>query len=283
MLGAMARRAAQPDVFGYLDYRAFLRDTYTVRKAEGRGFSYRAFSKRAGLASPNHLKRVIDGERSLTPAMAVRYATALGLAGDQSSGFLDLVALGEAETDAERNAAYERLQSSRGYRKAQKLELAHAAYHATWYVPAVRELVGATGFRPDPAWIARHLLPAITVAEAAKALETLLELGLVERTPEGGLRQTDAVVTTGPETRGLHVRNYHRALLERAAAAMEIVPNTERDISSLTFTADDETLGEVKRRIQAFRRDLIAYVTERPGARVVQLNLQLFPLSHSGE
>ena len=279
----MVRRAAQPDVFAYLDYRAFLRDTYAVRKAEGRGFSYRAFSKRADLRSPNHLKRVIDGERSLTPAMAVRYAAALGLTGDQSSGFLDLVALGESGTDAERNAAYERLQSSRGYRKAQKLEVAQAAYHGSWYVPAVRELVGAVGSRPDPAWIARTLMPPISVADATRALETLLALGLLERTPDGGLRQTDALVTTGPETRGLHVRNYHRALLERAAAAMELVPAPERDISSLTFTADDETIGEVKRRIQAFRRDLIAYLTEHPGRRVVQLNLQLFPLSQSGE
>jgi uncharacterized protein (TIGR02147 family) len=279
----MGPRAQRPDVFGYLDYRTFLRDTYAARKAEGRGFSYRAFSKRAGLNSPNHLKRVIDGERSLTPTMAVRYAEALGLTGEQGTAFLDLVALGEAETDAERNAAYERIQSSRGYRKAQRLEVAHAAYHASWYVPAIRELVGASGFEPDPSWIARRLLPPIPVAEAARALETLLALGLVERTSEGGLRQTDAVVTTGPETRGLHVRNYHRALLERAAAAMELVPAPERDISSLTFTADEEVMSEVKRRVQAFRRDLIAYVSERPGPRVVQLNLQLFPLTLPGE
>ena len=279
----MARRAAQPDVFGYLDYRAFLRDTYTARKAEGRGFSYRAFSRRAGLRSPNHLKRVIDGERSLSPEMATRYAGALGLQGEQATGFLDLVAFGEARSDAERNAAYERLQSRRRYRKAQRLDVAHAAYHGHWFVPAIRELVCADGFEPDPASIARRLLPPISVAEAARALDTLLELGLVERTDDGGLRQTDNVVTTGPETRGLHVRNYHRAMLERAAAAMELVPAPERDISSLTFTADDETLEEIKGRIQAFRRELIALVSERTGERVVQLNLQLFPLSRSGD
>lgn len=279
----MARRAAQPDVFGYLDYRAFLRDTYTVRKAEGRGFSYRAFSRRAGLRSPNHLKRVIDGERSLSPEMATRYASALGLQGEQATGFLDLVAFGEARTDAERNAAYERLQSRRRYRKAQRLDVAHAAYHGHWYVPAIRELVGADGFEPDPTSIARRLLPPITAAEAARALDTLLELGLVEHTEDGGLRQTDKVVTTGAETRGLHVRNYHRAMLERAAAAMEVVPAPQRDISSLTFTADDDTLDEIKGRIQAFRRELIALVSERTGERVVQLNLQLFPLSRSGD
>lgn len=278
-LGGMPKRVPRPDVFSYLDYRAFLRDTYNARKAEGRGFSFRAFSMRAGLASPNHLKRVIDGERGLSPAMAARYATALGLEGDEGSAFLDLVALGEATTDAERNAAFERLQASRGYRRAQRLELAHAAYHSTWYLPAIREMVAVEGFRADPAWIARRLLPPITTSEAAKAVDLLLELGLLRRTESGGLEAVDIVLTTGPETRGLHFRNYHRAGLDRAAAAMELVPAAQRDLSSLTFTADDETMFEVKRRIQAFRRELIALLSESRGTRVVQLGIQLFPLS----
>src|SRR5688572_29452348 len=57
------RRSDRPDLYGYLDHRVYLRDEYAARKAEKRGFSFRAFSRRAGLQSPNHLKRVIDGER----------------------------------------------------------------------------------------------------------------------------------------------------------------------------------------------------------------------------
>jgi uncharacterized protein (TIGR02147 family) len=53
------------DVYRYLDYRAFLRDFYEAKKAKSRTFSYRAFSKRAGVASPNYLKLVIEGQRSL--------------------------------------------------------------------------------------------------------------------------------------------------------------------------------------------------------------------------
>lgn len=277
----MARRVSnRPDVYAYLDYRAYLQDEYTARKGENRGFSFRAFSRRAGLQSPNHLKRVIDGERSLNPPMALRYARALDLDPEQTAYFCDLVAFSQATTDAERNAAYEHIRSSRGYRKAQRIDVAHAAYTATWYLPAVRELVRVEGFDPDPGWIARHLTPPISANEAARAVDTLLDLGLLRRTGDGGLEQAEAVVTTGPETRGLHVRNYHRAMLERAAASMELVAAPQRDISSLTFSADEAVLHEVKQRIQTFRKDLMAFVEERgPGTRVVQLNLQLFPLS----
>lgn len=52
-----------PDVFEYLDYRAFLRDYYAERK-QSRGLSFRSFSKRAGLGSPNYLKLVMEGARS---------------------------------------------------------------------------------------------------------------------------------------------------------------------------------------------------------------------------
>lgn len=277
------KRPARPDVFAYLDYRAYLRDTYTARKAENRGFSFRAFSLRAGLASPNHLKRVIDGERGLNAAMAERYAAALQLPAEEREAFLELVAFGEASTDAERNAALERLQANRGYRKAQRLQLAHAAYHSTWYLPAIREMVAVQEFRPDPAWIARRLLPPIQPAEAEKAIAILLDLGLLTRTAEGGLAAVDTVLTTGPEVRGLHFRNYHRALLERAAAAMELVPAPQRDISALTFTADDAMLLDVKHRIQAFRRELIALLSSSHGTRVVQLDIQLFPLSIAEE
>ena len=279
----MPKRPPRPDVFTYLDYRAYLRDTYTVRKAEHRGFSFRAFSLRAGLASPNHLKRVIDGERGLNRPMAERYAAALQLLADEREAFLELVAFGEASTDAERNAALERLQAQRGYRHAQRLQVAQAAYHSTWYLPAIRAMVAVEGFRPDPAWIARRLLPPIQTAEAERAIATLLELGLLTRTADGGLAAVDAVLTTGPETRGLHVRNYHRALLERAAAAIELVPAPQRDISALTFTADDPTLTDVKQRVQAFRRELIALLAKSRGTRVFQLDIQLFPLSLAEE
>lgn len=66
------KKGSPVEVYGYLDYRAFLADLYTAKKA--RGFSYRSFSRRAGLSSPNYLKLVIDGQRNLSAKMAERFA-----------------------------------------------------------------------------------------------------------------------------------------------------------------------------------------------------------------
>jgi uncharacterized protein (TIGR02147 family) len=70
---------ASVHVFEYLDYRALLRDLFAAKKASARGFSHRAFSRRAGLRSSNYLTLVTKGARNLTPQMAFRFAQGFGL------------------------------------------------------------------------------------------------------------------------------------------------------------------------------------------------------------
>ena len=278
----MSRRSAI-DVYAFRDHRALLRAYYEAKKAEGKGFSYRAFSRRIGVSSPNHLKRVIEGERNLPPETASKYAAAMGLEDEAAQYFLDLVAFGQAKTATERSHHYERLRGARGYKRAQKLDLQHAAYHKHWYIPAIREMAGGEDFRAEPRWVASRLLPPITVREATAALRTLTSLGLLAER-DGRLVQADAVLTTGAETRGVHIANYHRAMLERASASIDLVPAAERDLSAVTFTVPADHVSALKERISAFRRELLAEFDQTgPGARVLQLNLQLFPLTIASE
>lgn len=275
-------RSSPVDVYQYLDYRAFLRDYYAKKKELTRGFSYRAFSRRAGLASPNYLKLVMDGARSLSPPMALRFAAACGLDDHASQYFTHLVAFNQAETTAERDEHYARLTGFQRYRQAHKLDLAHAAYYGEWYMPAIRELAASKSFREDPSWIAEQLIPPITPVEAARALDTLVELGLLVRDERGRLVQADALLTTGPETRGLHIARFHRAMTARAIESIDLVPAAERDISSLTLCLGKGGLRTFKERIQRVRRELLELsALEEAPEQVVQINFQLFPLSRA--
>ncbi|MDD9946980.1 MAG: TIGR02147 family protein [Myxococcales bacterium] len=274
----MARRRAVIDVFRYLDYRVFLADHYRARKA--RGFSYRRFSSAAGVSSPSYLKLVIEGQRNLTAAMAERFATACRLEGDAASYFQELVRFNQATDDQERSETYRRLSGFQRYRRAQKLELAHAAYHANWFMPAIRELVASPDFREDPAWIGKRLSPAVPARQVARALKILLDLGLLTRNDHGRLTQASAVVSTGGQTASLHIGNYHRGMLERASEAIELAPKERRDISSLTLRVRESAIGELKQRLARFRRELLDFEEgEVDGDQVVQVNLQLFPLT----
>ena len=271
-------------VYRYLDYRAFLRDAYRDRKQHQRGFSYRWFSRRAGLSSPNFLKLVIDGKRNLTVASARRFAAAFDLNVTETAFFCDLVAFNQARSPAEKNEYYERIRASRRHREVRALDHHEFDYFSRWYYPAVRELVACKGFRDDPAWIARRLVPPITPAQARHALELLTKLGLLRRDADGTLRQGEMLVSTGPEVRSLAVGNFHRQMMERAAASIELVAREERDISGLTVALSDEACRRFKQRIVELRAELLQLsAAETEATRVVQLNFQLFPLATTEE
>jgi uncharacterized protein (TIGR02147 family) len=270
----------RPDVFAYLDYRTYLRDYYTFGRSR-RSLSYRGLARRAQIRSPSFLKRVMEGERNLQEETAGRVAKACGLAADSSDYFVALVLFNQAQGADQRAAAYRRVQRFARYRKLHALDVARDRYHSDWYLPAIRELVASPHFVEDALWIARALRPRIRPAQAQRALLTLETLGLLKRDESGRLVQADEVVTTGPETANVHMVEYHRTMIGRASAAIQDFPREERDISSLTLCLDAEGLARLKQRLSEVRRELLEEedLSRGPKSQVVQVNLQLFPLS----
>lgn len=266
------------DVFRYRDYREFLRAFYAHKKASG--LSYRGFSRAAGLGAPNYLKLVIEGKRNLSAHTAERFARACRLNVEATEYFKILVAFNQAKRDDERNQLHERLTRFSRFRSAQRLDLAEKEYHKSWYIPAIRELVACPGFREDTGWIAATLMPPVTERQAAQALDVLQQLGLLERDESGRLVQVSRAVSTGQQASGLYIRNYHAEMMDRAVRAMHDIAPEERYVSALTLSASPATAEEVRRRVMELRRELVALCDADPEpAQIIQLNLQLFPLS----
>ena len=70
--------------------------------------------------------------------------------------------------------------------------------------------------------------------------------------------------------------------MKRATESMELIPAAGRDISSLTLCLGPSGIEGLKTRIQAFRRELLEFAEaedDKTREQVVQVNLQLFPLS----
>jgi uncharacterized protein (TIGR02147 family) len=227
----VSRSESQRNVFSYEDYRTYFRDVYEDRKR--RGLSHRGLARRAGLSSPSFLKAVMDGQKNLAPATAKRVATAIGLTGDAAEYFRLLVGHNQTVDASERRTIHVSLGRLRRYQDVQPLADARDSYHRHWYVPAIRELSQSDRFRSDPGWIARMLMPRISVREAKQALTTLERLGLLRRTESGGLRATHPQLATELEPNSDQIADFHRAMITRAAQALSDVPRSERDISSI--------------------------------------------------
>lgn len=274
------RQAHRPNIYEYTDYRSYLRDYYVAEKARRPAFSYRYFARRAGHTSPNFLKLVIEGKRNLGPASITAFARALELDAEEASFFAELVAYGQAKTDADKNKHLTRITAARNYRKAGRIEGQLFEYLSHWYLPAIRELVARTDFVEDPKWIARELVPAITAKKAADGLKVLLNLGLVRRMPDGRLERGDPSWTTGPEPSSKIVEAFHNQMLTLATEGLQKFSADERSVSSLVVCVKAKTVTELKRRLTSFQQELLALCDADEEPEVVyQVGMQLFPLS----
>lgn len=269
----------RPDDFP--DYRAYLRAMTSYLKETRPQFSYRYFSRVAGFSSPNFLKLVAEGQRNLTPASIPKFAKGLGLDDREREAFETLVLLTHAPNDLERNRYYQRLRrGERGKSDMRRVESAQFDVYSSWFVLPIRELLLHPDFQEDPRWIASRLRPRIKPQEAKLALELLENVGLVARGADGKLHPTDTNISTGPRVRSLAVRNFHRAMMQLAADALENVPIDARDITGLTLSLTPAQYQDLRARIERFRREILDVAgTPQPGADIHQLSFQLFPLT----
>jgi len=272
-------RPSSINIFAYTDYRRFLSDWYEDAK-KSRSLSYRAFSKRAGLKSINFLKFVMDGVRNLTEDSIVKFAAGMKLNKQETEFFHNLVLYNQATTHEEKNRRYQDLLRSRKYSQLKPIERDQYEYYATWYHPVVRELIISREFDGTYEWIADHVSPAITPAQAEKSVELLENLGFIERGEDGRWKQCSTLVSTGAELKSHVVHNYHKIVLDLTKRVLDEIATDRRDISTMTLGVRRDRLPELKRLIRNFRQEILKTVSaDTEPEEVVQLNIQLFPLT----
>jgi uncharacterized protein (TIGR02147 family) len=265
------------NVFEYDDFRAFLRDWYDNSKRLNRNFSHRAFAMRAGLNSTNFFMLVMQGKRNLTEESIKKISLGLKLNKQENDFFRNLVFFNQAKSPDDKSFYYRRLLQSRKYRQLKPIEKDRFEYYSKWYHPVVRELVSAKNFDGTPEWIASHISPKVTAAQAARSVELLEKLGFIEKTSEGKWKQASAIVSTGPEVSSVVVHNYHRDMLDLSRQKLDILSAEKRDISAMTLGISKTRFEEIKAKIREFRQEILKTVsTDLEPEDVVQLNIQLF-------
>jgi uncharacterized protein (TIGR02147 family) len=256
---------------------AYLRTVFLERKGKNPSYSTRAFARDIGM-SQALLSLILNGKRPLTVKQAAQVAVLLELDSDDSQDLLEAALFSQAKG---KNA--QKLQERKGTKSAnfKDYELERFKAIQQWWHIAILDLSTTKGFRDDPNWIARRL--NISPIEARDAMERLLELGFLERT-NGKVKKTSAKIYFATKNSELAVRNFHKQMLAKAQAELDKAAEKDfarRDISGITMAIRSDRVAEARRRIQAFQKDLAAYLTEGECDEVFQFNSQLFPLTNS--
>jgi uncharacterized protein (TIGR02147 family) len=275
--GAEAPPPGLPNILDYTDYRKFLADHYRARKAVDPSFSLRVFARKAGFPSHGLLKYLMEGQRNLTQKTLVKILPALDFDREQARYFENLVFFNQAKGLGEQQVYYDRLREASAA-TFRKLEVAQLAVFRAWHYTVIREMLALKGFRADADWIAARLKPRVEAREARAALDTLIEAGLIVR-KAGGYRAAEPDITTGDEVRSFAVKNYHAEMMRLATLALDHAPG-ERDISASTFALRSSDWPRLKKRVQAMRKELREFAARSgEGDRIIQVNLQVFPLT----
>ncbi len=266
--------------FSYLDYRALIRERFADLKRSRRGVTHRSLSQIAGFASPNFLKLVMDGKRNLTPKSLPKVCRAFEITGKEAKFFSHLVAFNQAKDVAAKESAYDKMKALRRDLPLMRVEHSQFEYFDHWYTVAIRELVGLKDFQEDAEWIRSRLKGKVSLPQVRHSLRLLERLDFLRRDPQGRLVPTEATLTTGDEVAGLGIYRYHQGMMQNAGEALQKTDPDHRDISSITVSVDKKNFNAIKRRIQEFRKEVMAMAGQTPEADAVyQMNVQLFPLS----
>jgi len=265
-------------IYTYYDYRRYLGDFYREKKSLNPNYSYRLIAGKVGIDHALIVK-ILRGERHVSSKKVEAFTTLLGLSERQRAYFRLLVAFGKAKSHEDRKLFFEKLLAFSDL-AVKRIDAGQYEFYQRWYYTALRELINIRPFKDDYQWLAETVHPAITVAQAKKAVKLLENLGMIRMKNDGYYELTDGFITTGEQWRSIAIRTFQKESCSLAAQALDSVPPGERDISTVTLSLNEEGLNRIRDSLATLRREVVEVAAScEPVDRVYQINLQLFPVS----
>lgn len=266
------------DIFIYTDYRKFLSEAWTERKAGDPRFSHRFIALRAGFASSAFFSRILTGDVNLTPSGALRLAQVFHL-GTQETRYFELMVLyDQARSHEERMHFLDRIVA---WRKSPvpTIETSQIAFCADWRAVAVLQTLDLIEHRDDHATLGAMMRPRMEAKDVEGILALLEELGLARRNGDGIWQKTQAVLTTG-EAEATAIDIFRQQTMSLGIEAIDRFTREDRSISTLTVTLSKPSFERLRDRLRHLRREVLemARADDQPD-RVLQVNFQIFPLA----
>jgi uncharacterized protein (TIGR02147 family) len=227
---------------------------------------------------------VIDGHRNLTNTSIAKIAKGFKLKKPERDYFENLVYMNQTSEHQEKSHYYKKIIAMKTPKNMKLLESAQYDYFSKWYLPALRELVMLDGKKLTAAEMGKKLSPKVKTKDVEIALKQLEDLGLIHKDADGAWKQTEQIITTGPEVKSLLIANFHHEMIKMASKSIDRYPADQRDISAATLSIAKKNIPELKSKIAEFRKKILKeYACDQAPDQVIQINIQMFPLTKTDE
>jgi uncharacterized protein (TIGR02147 family) len=270
---------AKPDVFGFHDYREFLRALLQYLKQTQR-LSTRKIARQSGVAE-SYISMVVSGGRSLSSDHLEKLAPVLGLERSEIAYLERLIEIDSAENSEARFEALKKIQRFRGYQDSNPTEIETHRYLEHWYHVAIREMSLLPGFQAEPKWIQKALRYKVSLPEIKSALDFLMGHGFLNVTDAGRVESTGKLVQCKTGVLKPALIKFHSEMLELAGTSLTEVPNPERNVSAFTGSIPADRMEEARAILDEARRKIVE-LAEQASARdtVYHFGFLAFPLTH---
>ena len=268
------------DIYEYIDYRKVLKDLYEEKKKEFPFFSYRYIARKVGFSSAGFFINVVQRKRNISSEFIFKFAQVFKLKRAETEYFELLVRFDQAKNHDQKKYYFEKILASKKS-KIKVTDTQHYEFYSRWYYTAVREVLNCCKFAGNYNELAKRVSPAITPAEAKKAVALLEKMGFIKKCDRGFYQLVDDIITTGYEAKSLAINNFLISTNELARQAIDRYPHEQRSMSTLTFSCSAEGYAQIDERLKRFRREILEIVrTDKDTDRVYHINFHVFPMSN---
>jgi uncharacterized protein (TIGR02147 family) len=266
-------------VFESSSVHDFLRRELDRRLSSNSRYSLRAFARHLDM-SPGELSEVLRAKRPLSVKACQKVANALDLSPAEFKHLLVLAATASTERAERETGSAAPLRSPSVPLHLRRLDEDRFRLVSDWWCFALLNLLEVENFHWRSQEIASRL--GISQLQAQTAMDRLERLQLVRRQPLDKAVAAHDLVEHLSEVPSEAIRRYHRAILEKAANALDTQPREQRDITGIGMAIDKRDLKSIAREVAEFQEQVIAkYGRKRRGRKfdsIYQLEVALFRL-----
>lgn len=271
-------------IFAHSDAGRYLKAVYEEIRLVQKSYTTEAFSDFFGFGSNNTMAQIHSGHRKISEKAAERIAQALRLNKVEKTYFMSMVRIRHAESPAERDRLLALVLELRARHSDASNSEKALEFFNSWVHSVVFEVLSMER-EQSAAEVCSKIMPEVKESAVSKSLNFLESIGLVEARNVQGDDSLKYIklkkdFSLGGSVPGLAIVRYHQEMLNLAKDSLMTSAPDERDVSSVTIAVSPEQIELIKEEINRFRKYLLLLSSlEQSEARVMQVNLQLFPLS----
>jgi len=275
------KAVSAPDIYSFDDYREYLKVHYDYLKKKNPRFSYRYFSKIAGLGGQSYLRMIMTGQRNLSQKSVAGFAKAFKFGRNEARFFEALVYYTQAASEEERSRYAEILSGLKPKTRVRGIAKDQYEYFTDNIHVVIRELAALPDFQEDVRWISKVLRTHPMSTQVSASLKVLERLGLLVRDQKGRLRHSGKTLKNPPEIPSSEVLNYHRRILTHARDLIMTSPKGEWDLLSITLPMRKQSLSTIMQILKKAVLEIMDHINQgsKQYDEVYQLNMQLFPMT----